>query len=81
MQFIAERGIERSALPLATNGTQERSPIRNPVFPQSSKLPLYKEILRILTKLRKVERNTKQIADLFLLSSESPFGEAKGTNK
>ena len=28
MQFIAECGIERSALPLATNGTQERSPIR-----------------------------------------------------
>ena len=28
-------------------------PIRNPVFSQSSRLPLYKEKLRILTKLRK----------------------------
>ena len=26
MHFIAECGIERSALPLATNGTQEQSP-------------------------------------------------------
>ena len=31
----------------------ERSPNRNPVFPQFSKLPLYNEILRILTKIRK----------------------------
>ena len=53
MQFIAERGIERSALPLATNGTQERSPIRNPLSLQFPRLPLFKEILRILTKLRK----------------------------
>ena len=30
-----------------------RSPIRNPVFPQFSKLPLFKEIPRILTKIRK----------------------------
>ena len=52
-QFIAERGIERSALPLATNGTQERSPNSNPVFPQFPRLPLFKEILKILTKLRK----------------------------
>jgi len=52
-QFIAERGIERSALPLATNGTQERSPNRNPLFPQFPRLPLFKEILRIFTKLRK----------------------------
>ena len=31
----------------------ERSLIRNPQNPQSPKLPLYKEILPILTKLRK----------------------------
>ncbi|MCR4918478.1 MAG: hypothetical protein K5928_01495 [Prevotella sp.] len=71
-QFVAERGIERSALPLATNGTQERSPNRNLVFPQIPKLPLFKEILRILTKLRKVERRTKQ-ACLFFLPRRSTF--------
>ena len=32
----------------------ERSPNRNPNFSQSSELPLYKEKLRNLTKLRKV---------------------------
>ena len=37
----------------------ERSLIRNPENPQSHKLPLYKEILRILAKLRKNERNAK----------------------
>ena len=31
----------------------ERSLIRNPQNPQSPKLPLYKEILQFLTKLRK----------------------------
>ena len=31
-----------------------RLPIRNPVFPQSPRQPLYKEKLRILTKLRKI---------------------------
>ena len=56
MQFIAERGIERSALPLATNGTQERLPIRNPYFPQSSELPLYKEELLFFPKLRRIPR-------------------------
>ena len=59
-QFIAECGIERSALPLATNGTQERLPNRNPIFPQSPRLPLYKEILRIFAKLRKNERKSKR---------------------
>ena len=33
MHFIAEYGIERSALPLATNGTQERLPIRRSALP------------------------------------------------
>ena len=37
----------------------ERSLIRNPQNPQSPKLPLYKEILQFLTKLRKVESRTK----------------------
>ena len=60
-QFIAEHWIERSALPLATNGTQEQSPNRNPRISQSSASPLYKEILQILPELRKNERNTKQI--------------------
>ena len=32
-----------------------QSPIRNPVFPQFPRLPLYKEKLRILPKLRKKE--------------------------
>ena len=31
-----------------------RSPIRNPVFPQSPRLPLYKEKLRNLAKLQKI---------------------------
>jgi hypothetical protein len=48
-------------LPLATNGTQEQSPNRNPRISQSSASPLYKEILQILPELRKNERNTKQI--------------------
>ncbi len=34
----------------------ERSPNRNPIFPQFSKLPLYKEILQILIKLQKNSR-------------------------
>ena len=45
MQIIAEQRIERSALPLATNGTQERS--QNSRIPISylniSELPLEKE--------------------------------------
>jgi hypothetical protein len=48
-------------LPLATNGTQEQSPNRNPQISQSPASPLYKEILQILPELRKNERNTKQI--------------------
>jgi len=47
-------------------------PIRNPVFHQSPRLPLYKEKLRILTKLQKVESNTKHIY-LFLLPRRSNF--------
>ena len=45
-----------------------RSPIRNPVFPQFPRLPLFKEIQQILTKLRKVERKTKK---LFLFFAET----------
>ena len=42
MHFIAECGIERSALPLATNGTQEQSPnSRTPIsYLNISELPL-----------------------------------------
>jgi len=36
-----------------------RSPIRNPLFPQFPRLPLFKEILKILTKLRKKYKNTR----------------------
>ena len=39
----------------------ERSLIRNPQNPKSPELPLYKEFLRILTKLRKVEHKTKKL--------------------
>ena len=47
-----------------------RLPIRNPVFPQSPRLPLYKEKLRILTKLRKNERNAKgKLVFLFKFSN------------
>ena len=38
----------------------ERSLIRNPENPQSPRPPLYKEKLRILAKLRKVESKTKE---------------------
>jgi len=62
---VEECGIERSALPLATNGTQERLPIRNPDFHQSPRLPLYKEKLRNLTKLRKNESKTKKLVSFF----------------
>ena len=37
----------------ATNGTQERSPNRNPKNSQSSVSTLYKEIMQILPKLLK----------------------------
>ncbi len=74
-QFIAECGIERSALPLATNGTQERLPIRNPDFPQSPRQPLYKEKLRNLPKLRKIESRTKWIHSFFM-PRWSNFGKA-----
>ena len=37
----------------------ERLPNRNPVFPQSPRLLLYKEKPSILTELRKVESKTK----------------------
>ena len=38
----------------------ERSLIRNPQNSQSPELPLYKEILQIFPKLRKVEGKTKE---------------------
>ena len=38
---------------------------KNPQSPQSLKLPSYKEILRFLTKLRKVESKTKRIHSFF----------------
>ena len=53
MHFIAECGIERSALPLATNGTQELSPNSNPKISQSPASPLYKEVLQIFPKILK----------------------------
>ena len=39
-------------LPLATERTQEPLPVRNPVFSQSSELPLFTKGLRFLPKLR-----------------------------
>ena len=54
----------------------ERSLIRNPQNPQSLKLPLYKEILRILAKLRKNERNAKEKL-AFLFISEFRVSSAK----
>jgi hypothetical protein len=47
----------------------ERSLIRNPENPQSPKLPLYKENLQILPKLRKVESRTKEFI-LFFAETE-----------
>ena len=44
-----------------------RSPIRNPVFPQFPRLPLYKEIQQFLTKLRKNERNAKEKPDFLFI--------------
>jgi len=56
MQFIAECGIEYGLqFGLGFAACQSK----NPVFPQFPKLPLYKEILQFLTKLRKNERNAK----------------------
>ena len=46
-----------------------RLPIRNPDFPQSPKLSLYKEKLRILAKLLKNEGRTKQTRLFFLPSA------------
>ena len=81
MHFIAECGIERSALPLATNGTQERLPNRNPIFFQFPRLPLYKEILRILTKLRKVESKTKEFILFLPRGSKFAIFDGKVTKK
>ena len=39
----------------------EQSLIRNPESPQSPKLPLYKEILQFLPKLRKVESKRRPL--------------------
>ena len=49
-----------------------RLPIRKPDFHQSPRLPLYKEKLRILTKLRKNESRTKQTR-LFFMPRPSNF--------
>ena len=57
-QFIAD--CNATLLPLGGRmWNWVRLPIRNPVFPQSPRQPLYKEKLRILPKLRKNERNAK----------------------
>ena len=50
----------------------ERSLIRNPQNSQSPELPLYKEILRILTKLRKNERKARGRSNHYY-SSYSPL--------
>ena len=55
----------------------ERSLIRNPENPQSPKLPLYKEKLRNLSKLRKVEHKTKETR-FFFLSRRSNFAVIDG---
>ena len=68
-QFIAD--CNATLLPLGGRmWNWVRSPIRNPISPQSPRLPLHKEKLRILTKLRKVERNAKEKL-VFLLISET----------
>jgi len=54
----------------------ERSLIRNPQNSQSPELPLYKEILQILAKLRKNERNAKGKL-VFLFISECMVSSAK----
>ena len=48
----------------------ERSPIRNPVSPQFPRRPLYKEILKILTKLQK--ENGLPIRQLALFYVNNP---------
>ena len=72
-QFIAEQRIENGLLSeLGYAACQSK----NPENPQSHKLPLYKGILRFLTKLRKNERNTKgKFAFLFI--SECKVSSAK----
>ena len=52
-----------------------RLPIRNPIFPQSPRLPLYKEKLRILTKLRKNESKTKEF--ILFLPRRSKFDDSQ----
>jgi hypothetical protein len=64
-------------LPLATNGTQELSPNRNPKISQSSASPLYKEILQILPKLQKVEGKTKKLPSFFCRDEEVSLSKAK----
>ena len=77
-QFIAEQRIENGLLSgLGFAACQSK----NPQNPQSLRLPLYKEILRFLTKLRKNEWNAKEKAFSFHFRVHSKFGEAKVTKK
>ena len=48
-----------------------RLPIRNPIFLQFPQLPLDKERMRILTKLRKIEGRTKRIHSFFIPSASN----------
>ena len=60
---------------------------KNPQSPQSPKLPLYKEILQFLPKLRISERNTKEkLAFLFIpereeLRQSQSYGKSRAKQK
>ena len=74
-QFVAERGIERSALPLATNGTQERS--------QNSRTSIFELNIRELPLNKKETGNTLETRGLtysyiFLTKPKNAHLECKG---
>ncbi len=75
-QFVAERGIERSALPLATNGTQERS--------LNSRTSIFDLNIRELPLSKKETGNTLETRGLtysytFLTKPKNAHLECKGT--
>jgi hypothetical protein len=77
-QFIAEQRIENGLLSgLGFAACQSK----NPQNSQSPELPIYKEILLILPKLRKNERRTKQTRLFFLPSASNFAPEAQSYGK
>jgi len=60
-----EQNVELRTVSKSSLGPKGRLQGKNPVFPQFPRLPLFKEIQQILTKLQKVESKTKKYISFF----------------